>query len=86
MKNFEEKKVSVSEKKIGSDTEIGPWFPFPIPKPVFGRTLCKTNSVQWELGSYPNSSVPWLLGSHCDNPVADDRDLLKRNVTNFTPH
>ena len=50
------------------------------------KLLCKTNSVQWELGSYPNSSVPWLLGSHCDNPVADDRDLLKRNVTNFTPH
>ena len=32
-------KVSVSEKKIGSDTEIGPWFRFPIPKPGFGRTL-----------------------------------------------
>ena len=37
-----EKKVSVSEKKIGSNTnmggtEIGPWFP--IPKPNFGLTL-----------------------------------------------
>ena len=29
------------KKKIGSntDTEIGPWFRFPIPKPGFGRTL-----------------------------------------------
>ena len=28
-------------KTIGSDTdtEIGPWFPFPIPKPGFGHTL-----------------------------------------------
>jgi hypothetical protein len=34
-------KVSVLEKKIGSenDTEIGPWFQFPIPKPGFGHTL-----------------------------------------------
>ena len=34
--------VSVSEKKnFGSDTntESGPWFRFPIPKPGFGRTL-----------------------------------------------
>ena len=42
-KNFKkiEKKVLVSEKKIGSDTdtETGSWFRFPIPKPVFGRTL-----------------------------------------------
>ena len=39
-------RVSVSEKKIGSDTdtEIGPWFWFPIPKPGFGRTLNSTVS------------------------------------------
>ena len=37
MKFFE---VTVSEKKIlGSDTEIGPWFRFPILKPAFIRTL-----------------------------------------------
>ena len=35
------KKVSVLEKKSGSDTdtEIGPWFRFLIPKPGFCRTL-----------------------------------------------
>jgi hypothetical protein len=35
------KKVSVSGKKIGSDTntDIGPWFWFPIPNPGFGCTL-----------------------------------------------
>ena len=34
------KKVSVSEKKIwGTDTEIWPWFRFPIPTPNFSRTL-----------------------------------------------
>ena len=36
------KNVSVSEKKsFGSDTdtEIGPWFRFPIPKPSFAHTL-----------------------------------------------
>ena len=43
MRKFEkmEKKVSVLEKKISSDTntEIGPWFWFLKPKPGFGRTL-----------------------------------------------
>ena len=36
LKCFEKKRVSVSEKKIGTDTEIGPWFRFPIPKHGFG--------------------------------------------------
>ena len=42
LKNFEKKKVSVSEKKIGSntDTEIGHWFRFPIPQP------CSTVAMQ----------------------------------------
>ena len=38
-----EKKVSVSEKTFGSDTdtyhEIVPWFWFPIPKPNLGLPL-----------------------------------------------
>ena len=38
---FFEKKVRFRKEKISSDTdtEIGPWFQFPIPKPGFGRTL-----------------------------------------------
>ena len=33
-------KVSVSKKNgSNTDTKIGPWFQFPIPKPGFGRTL-----------------------------------------------
>ena len=39
-------KVLVSEKKISSDTEIGLWFRFPIPKPSFGRTLAKEIDYQ----------------------------------------
>ena len=31
-----EKKI---EKKVGSDTETGPWFWFPILKPGFGCSL-----------------------------------------------
>ena len=27
------------KKSPDTDSEIGPWFPFPIPKPGFGRTL-----------------------------------------------
>ena len=43
-----EKNVSVSEKKIGSktDTEIEPWFRFPIPKPNFGLTLMKISDLE----------------------------------------
>ena len=29
------------KKNFGSDTEIGPWFWFPIPKPGFGLTLLR---------------------------------------------
>lgn len=32
----------VSEKKIGSDTETGPWFQLPVPKPGFGGRLLDT--------------------------------------------
>ena len=39
LKFFEKKRVSVSEKKISTDTEIEPWFRFPITKPGFGCTL-----------------------------------------------
>ena len=41
MKNIEKKSFGFGKKKFGygTDTEIGPWFPFPIPKPGFGRTL-----------------------------------------------
>ena len=39
LKNFEKKSFGVGKKNFGSDTEIGPWFQFPIPKPGFGRTL-----------------------------------------------
>ena len=41
MRTFENfwKKSFGFEKKIRSDTEIGPWFRFPILKPGFGRTL-----------------------------------------------
>ena len=31
-----------NKKNFGSDTEIRPWFRFPIPKPSFGRILIET--------------------------------------------
>ena len=41
LKFFEKKKFQFRKKSFGSDTDtqIGPWFWFPIPKPGFGRTL-----------------------------------------------
>ena len=42
MSKIWKREVSVSEKKKNgsdTDTEIGPWFRFPIPKPGFGCTL-----------------------------------------------
>ena len=39
LKFFEKKRVWGREKNFGSDTEIGPWFRFSIPKLGFGRTL-----------------------------------------------
>ena len=38
-KDFEKKSFGFRKKNFGSDTEIGPWFQFPIPKLGFGRTL-----------------------------------------------
>ena len=40
-KKNEKKGFGLGKKKFGSDTdtEIGPWFRFPIPKPNFGLTL-----------------------------------------------
>ena len=32
---------------FGSDTKIGPWFWFPIPKPGFGRTPLLDSSKSW---------------------------------------
>ena len=45
-----EKKRFVSEIFLGSDTdtEIGPWFWFPIPKPGFGRTLFSSKSKYFD--------------------------------------
>ena len=40
-------KVSVSEQKFGTDTEIGLWFSFPIPKPGFSRTLNPTDLINY---------------------------------------
>ena len=44
--NFE-KKFGFGKKKFGSDTdtEIQPWFRFPIPIPNFGRTLVSSSWV-----------------------------------------
>ena len=42
MKKFGKKSFGFGKKSFGSDTEIGPWFRFPIPKPSFGRTLMCT--------------------------------------------
>ena len=41
MNKFEKKSFGFGTKNFGSDTDtkIEPWFRFPIPKPVFGRTL-----------------------------------------------
>ena len=41
MKCFEKKSFGFGEKFFDSDTdtEIEPWFQFPIPKPGFGHTL-----------------------------------------------
>ena len=40
---LEKKSFGFGKKEFGSDTdtEIGPWFRFPIRKPGFGRTLLK---------------------------------------------
>ena len=38
------------EKKMAPNTETGPWFGFPIPKPGFGRTLFEL-PLQLELDS-----------------------------------
>ena len=51
MKNFEEKSFGFGKKDLGSDTntEIGPWFRFPIPKPGFGRTLASLHlDIFWQ--------------------------------------
>ena len=44
-------KKSFGFKKNGSDndTEIGPWFRFPIPKPGFSRTLLSLKPADSEL-------------------------------------
>ena len=44
MRKFERKSFNFGTKTFGSDTdtEIGPWFRFPIPKPDFDRTLLAT--------------------------------------------
>ena len=42
MRKFEKMSFGFGKKKLGSDTEIGPWFWFPIPKHGFGRTLLYT--------------------------------------------
>ena len=39
MKKIEKISIGFGQKKFGTDTEIGPWFRFPIQKPGFGRTL-----------------------------------------------
>ena len=43
--NFWKKSFGFGKKSFCSDTdsEIGPWFWFPIPKPGFGSTLLKPN-------------------------------------------
>ena len=38
-KNLKKKSFGFGKKNFGSDTEIQPWFRFPIPIPNFGRTL-----------------------------------------------
>ena len=49
---IEKKKLRFQkEKKIATDTEIGPWFRFPIPKPGFGRTLLCTYLTTITYGS-----------------------------------
>ena len=42
-----EKKIGIGIKSFGSytDTQIGPWFRFLIPKPGFGRTLIETQGT-----------------------------------------
>ena len=44
-KNIEEKNFGFGKKNFGFDTntEIGPWFRFPIPKTSFGHTLISSH-------------------------------------------
>ena len=44
---FKKKSLGFGKKSLGSnaDTEIGPWFWFPIPKPGFGCTLPQTMNL-----------------------------------------
>jgi hypothetical protein len=44
-KNLKKKKIGFGKKKFASetDTEIGPWFRFSVPKPNFGLTVAYNN-------------------------------------------
>ena len=55
VQKMKKKRVSVSGIRFGSDTEIGPWFRFPIPKPGFG---CKLTLV------YKTVSAPVIAFKH----------------------
>ena len=52
---MKKKEFQFREKRFGSDTEIGPWFRFPIPKPGFG---CKLTLV------YKTVSAPDIAFKH----------------------
>ena len=45
-------KKSFVTKTFGSDTVIGPWFRFPIPKPSFGCTLVEGKHIEYR-------NMPW---------------------------
>ena len=51
------------KKKFSSDTEIGPWFRFPIPKPNFGPTLVSRTlkTMRGEITTSPMNVVRFYL-------------------------
>ena len=60
-KTNKKKEIQFRKKKIGSDTdtEIGPWVWFPIPKPGFGRTLDGTGNVNdIQIFPYNTKEIP----------------------------
>ena len=61
MKKFEKKSFGFGKKSFGSDTdtEIGPWFRFSIPKLGFGRILL--NAAAADAPSNKNNCSEYYL-------------------------
>ena len=76
---MKKKSFGFGKKNFGSDTdtEIGPWFRFPIPKPNFGRTLGdselkKSHDNVWTKFGNCGYSVSW----NCQDKYSKTWDIV----------